>query len=312
MVSVPNPSPSASPPVFFRRNYLWVLAILAFAYGFVAVLVPVPAVELPLGLLTLLFSPGYALCAIALGPTQRWPWSLTFAMVVGLSVAFSVLEGLVLLVFHLGLPAAVFAIVSLGLAVIALATFPAEGPATTTENRLRSFLSEEIRLPGQSAGHRMAAVAILVAIVIVFAGIIYLATVTPNQHLSIQMGIAGPNGLTSNLPSSGVNATNLTVEVTVGNNATFQPLELVVLSSVSNTHPTSYRNVNWSLPRIPLALGNGTSSSHEFGLEPKETMTLKVVFQFQTAATYLVQFNLETEGGRILLESSFTTVITPS
>lgn len=310
MVSVPSPSSAPNPPVFFRRNYLWVLAVLAFAYGFVTVLVPVPAIELPLGLFTLLFSPGYALCAIALGPTPRWPWTLTFAMVVGLSVAFSVIEGLVLLVFHLGLPATVFAIVSLGLIVIALATFPAEGPPSATETRFRTFLAEELRLPGQSPGQRVAAMAILLAIVVVFAGIIYLATVTPNQHLSIQMGIAGPNGLTSDLPTSGVNATNLTVEVTVGNNATPQVLNLTVFSMAENAAPSHYSFHKWT---TLLELGNYVAYyDPSIGLPAHATETVKVVFAFEVSGTYVLLFHLEDSSGTILQEGSFSTTITPS
>jgi uncharacterized membrane protein len=309
-VSAPNPPSATTPQVFFRRSYLWVLAVLAFAYGFVAVLVPVPAVELPLGLVTLLLTPGYALGAIALGPTTRWPWSLTFAMVVGLSVAFSVLEGLVLLAFHLGLPAAVFAIVSLGLVVIALATFPVEAPESAAETRFRHFVAEELRLPGHSPGQRVVAVAILLAIVVVFAGIIYLATVTPNQHPSIQMGIVGPNGLTSDLPATGVTLVNLTVEVMVGNSPTQQALNLVVLSYRNNTAPTSYSNTAW---KLPLALGNNTTSLCAFcvKLTPKATTTVPVIFVFRAPGTYVVVFDLESQSGGVLQRNSFLTTIVP-
>ena len=307
-MSVPTPSTAPNPPVFFRRNYLWVLAILAFAYGLVVVLVPVPAIELPLGLLTLLFSPGYALAALALGPTPRWPWTLMFPMVVGLSVAFSVGEGLVLLAFHLGLPAAVFALVSLGLIIIAVATFPAETPQSASEARFQSFLAEELQLPGHLPGQRVAAVAILLAIVVVFAGIVYLATVTPNQHLSVSMGIVGPDGFTNGLPTSGVPGGALTVKVTVGNNATQQPLILVVQSAANNTAPSSYKTIPW---KVPLALGNNTTSSDTVPLLAKATATVNVTFEFAVQGTYNLYFYLESPIGAILQESSFSTTITP-
>lgn len=293
--------------MFFRRSYLWVLAVLAFAYGFVAVLVPVPAIETPLGLLTLLLCPGYALGALALGPTPRWPWTLTFAMVIGLSVAFSVLEGLVLLAFHLGLPAAVFAIVSLGLIVVALATFPEDAPQSASEVQFRKFVAEELRLPGHSPGQQVAAVAILVAIVVVFGGIVYLATVTPNQHLSIQMGIVGPNGLTSDLPIAGENGTNLTVYVTLGNNATMQEVNLFVLSYSNGTAPTSYSTVAWN---FPLKLGaNTTTLADPVGLPAKTTVTVRVQFEFPVAGTYILLFHLENPSGQLLEENSFLTTI---
>ncbi len=285
------------------------LAVLAFAYAFVVVLVPVPAIELPLGLLTLLFSPGYALSALALGPTPRWPWTLMFPMVVGLSVAFSVGEGLVLLAFHLGLPATVFAIVSLGLMVIALATFPADASQPASEAGFRGFLSEQFRLPGHSPGQRVVAVALLLAIVVVFAGIVYLSTSTPNQHPGIQMGIVGPNGLSDDLPNSGVPGANLTVEVTVGNNATPQVLYLVVLSMTENTTPSSYTTIKWSLP---LQLGANTSATDtDVQLAADATVTVKVVFAFAVSGTYVLLFHLESSSGMILQEGSFSTTILP-
>ena len=294
--------------MFFRRNFLWVLAILAFAYGFVAVLVPIPAIELPLGLLTLLLTPGYALGALALGPTPRWPWTLMFAMTVGLSVAFSVGEGLVLLAFHLGLPAAVFAIVSLGLVVIALATFPSATAESAAEGGFRNYLAGELRLPGHSPTQRVVAAALLLAIVVVFAGIIYLSVVTPQQHLGIQMGIVGPNGLTDDLPSSGVPGANLTVDVTIQNNATPQVLDLVVFSMTENTTPSSYTTIPW---KALLQLGANTTSTDSVPLGAKAAQTVKVVFTFQVSGTYVLLFHLETQGATILQSSSFSTTILP-
>jgi uncharacterized membrane protein len=153
-------------------------------------------------------------------------------------------------------------------------------------------------------------VAILIAIIVVFAGIIYLATVTPNQHLSIQMGIVGPNGLTNDLPTSGVPGGNLTVEVTVGNNATAQPLYLVVQSVLNNTVPTSYSTIPWMLP---LDLGaNTTTKPDSFGLLAQATATEKVVFAFAVSGTYIVHFLLESQSGKILREDSLSTTIIPA
>lgn len=313
MVSVPNPPPSASPPVFFRRNYLWVLAILAFAYGFVAVLVPIPAIELPLGLLTLLLIPGYALGALALGPTPRWPWTLMLAITVGLSVAFSVGEGLVLLAFHLGLPAAVFAIVSLGLVVIALATFPSATTQSAADGGFQNYLAGELRLPGHSPTQRVVAAALLLAIIVVFAGIVYLSTVTPNQHPGIQMGIVGPDGLTNDLPSSGSPGANLTVYVTVGNNATQETLNLIVVSTANDTTPSSYTTIGW---KLPLVLGaNTTTKPDTVSLSPKSTSSVKVEFTFETSGIYVLLFQLQGytyQPGATLESVSFVTTILPA
>jgi len=301
-----GPGPAAPGPVlprFFRRNVLLAFLVLALAYVVVTFLVPSYWLETPLGLFTLFLAPGYALAAILLGPKPRWVFSLTFALVVGLSVALNVGVGLILLVLGKGLPNQVFALFSLVLLFLAAFLWPANtGP--TPPARFRPWVKEEFLFPGHSPEQRALAYGLLVAIVFILVVIIYFASVAPSQTSDITFGITGPGGTNLNLPMNGSTGENLSVWVTVGNNGTTQTLSLVLESALQNTTP-SYTNTTWTSPGAPISLGPGVRSTDALSMTPGESLTVRVHFQFTTFGNYALTFLLESQGGQVLRQAAW-------
>ena len=305
MVPPPEEPPSDSSP-FFRPSYLYLLLVLAAAYIGVTWIRPVVLLSLPLGLLTVLFVPGYAIGALFLGARSRWPWSLTFAVVVGLSVAVSTAEGLVLLALHLGLPSRVFSVVAFVLVGIALLdrTRSAEEVRSAPSG---SDLDAELGLPGHTKGQRVVGYGLLTAILVVFVVILYLASVFPNDTPSVSLGLSGPDGTAATLPTDGTVGQNLTVLATVGNNATGQVLDLTVRSTLSGSSPTNYTAVPWILP---LPLGPNQTSTEPVSLDPGQTVTVQSRFTFPATGSYEVAFLLTNPAGTILVSTSISVSIT--
>ncbi|MGA8275963.1 MAG: DUF1616 domain-containing protein [Thermoplasmata archaeon] len=295
----------ALPPQFFRRSYLFLLTLLTGIYAVVVLIAPTPWVDLPLGLLTLLIVPGYAVGALAFGAKPRWPWSLTFALVVGLSVAFNVAMGLILLEFKLGLPAPAFAVVSLVLLLLATVVWIVTQPVESG-SRFTAYLGEELRLPGHSPAQQAVGYALLLGIVLVIVLIIYIASIFPAPAAQLSFGITGPGGTSANLPPTGNVSQVLTIYIVIGNNATSQTLLLEVSSAVANSSP-SYTKVKWTQP---LPLGNGTSSSEPLNLNASGSMTVHFRFSFLTRATYVLTFILATPSESALLSTSWSVDIT--
>ncbi len=292
------PVPGALP--FFRRSYLLVLTVLAIVYLLVTWVLPFGPLEVPLGLLTLLFAPGYAIGSLALGSKPRWPWSLTFAMVVGLSVAFSAAEGLILLELHRGLPPSVFSVVAFALLVVALAADGRE-LRPTSPGGIGSLLRRELRLPGHSRRQRAVGYSLLVAIVLVLVAIVYFASVFPHDQPSISLGLSGAGGVGSNLPRSGTVGEVLSVWTYIGNNATPQSLGLTIHSTLVGGTGASGTSVPWILP---LSLGANTSANESVTLSPGQSLTVNVSFTFPARGAYIVAFALTTPGGYTLRNAS--------
>ncbi len=292
-------------PTFFRRSHLAILALLGVAYVVVAWFLPVVELAVPLGLITLLIAPGYALGALALGFRPRWPWALTFVMVVGLSVAVSVLEGLVLLALGKGLLPQVFSLVSLALLALALIGRLSTAPSAEAP-RFGAFLRREFALPGHSSGQRTAGYALLAAIVAVLIVIVYLASVFPHPYTSVSLGITGPGGTSATLPTTGKVGEILAINATIGNNATAQTLDLVVRSSVVGAPPANYSSVPWALP---LSLGPNQTSTEAIPLSAGQLDTVSVSFDFAVRGSYVVEFLLANSGGAVLATVSIPVTI---
>jgi len=305
----PGPSaPGPELPQFFRRSILLVVLVLALIYVAVTFLIPTYILELPLGLVVLLFAPGYAIGALVLGPRPRFPWSLTLPLVVGLSVGVNVALGLLLLAAGWGLPATVFAIVSFVLVFSAFFFWPASaGPGAPS--RFRPYLRNELSLPGHTPPQKALAYGLLVAIVFVLIAIIYFASVTPSETPQVTLGITGAGGTNLNLPPYGTTGQNLSIWVLIGNNGTYQSLTLVVESTLNNTTAIPYTTVNWTSPSVPLPLGNYVKSSDSVLLSPGESVTLKVHFTFAKIGGYLLYFVLEDSSGTMLHESTWAMTI---
>jgi uncharacterized membrane protein len=300
----PAPLPPG-PSAFFRRSYLNVLMVCATAYVVVAAVRPTPWVELPLGLLVLLLIPGYALGALALGPRPRWPWSLTFALVVAWSVAINVVEGLVLLLFGLGLPPLVLGLTAFLLIGAARVVWGLRPPAEPKQ-RTTPALIDHLRLRGYGSGQRTVAYALLVAIAVVLGGIVYLASLAPASGPAVSLGITGAGGSSSNLPPGGPTNTTLVIWVLIGNDATAQNFTLELRSSTQGAVVANYTAVPWS---TPLMLGNGTVSDYSVSLAASANVTVHVQFEYAQAGKYLLQFLLDNSVGAEIRATSWPLTI---
>jgi hypothetical protein len=287
----------ALPPQFFRRSYLLVLTFLVAIYAVVVVVAPTPWVEVPLGLLVLLIAPGYAIGALAFGAKPRWPWSLTFPIVVGLSVAFNVALGLILLEFDLGLPPSAFGFVALLLLMLASLAWIANHPVETG-SRFTSYLSDELGLPGLRPAQRAVGYALLLGIVLTLVLIVFIASMFPTPPSQITFGISGPGGPTTTIPSYGNISQNFSLAILIANNATAQQLTLKVLSSDSVTTPTNLTTVAWS-PQ-PVALGPASLTSEPVDLNASQSLTVPFAFSFAHRDTYYLTFDLDDSTGHLL------------
>lgn len=296
---VPPPAP------FFRLPYLYVLAGAETVYLFVAALSPRSPLLIPLGLVTLFLAPGYAIGALTLGPRTHTPRSLTFALVVGWSVAVNVGIGILLLVARQGLSPLVIGGSAFALVGVAAAYWSYRALATPASSALRE-VGQRLRLTGYRPAQRVTAYFLLTLIGAVFVVILYLASVVPNPTPNLLFSITGYGGTTANLPPRGAVNTTLTIWAIVQNGATPQSFTLVVLSSVQGTAPTSYRSIPWA---VPLVLGSAVSAADPFSLAAAQNVTVNVEFQFPQSGSYLLQFLLETAGGSVVRSTNWSVVI---
>jgi len=308
--------PTALPPQFYRRTYLFILTVLTGVYAVVAVVFPTPWVEVPLGLLTLLFVPGYALGALTFGAQPRWPWSLTFALTVGLSVAFNVAVGLVLLEFNLGLPAPVFAFVALILLMGATLAWVAKQPAESG-SRFTAVVAEELRLPGHSSAQRAVGYALVVGIVLVLVLIIYFASIFPAPTPNLSLALVGPGGTVNNLTRNGTignlsSGPTYIIDVLV-NDSTAQTLNLT-LNASPNGNATAFTKGPPLTSLLDLA--GPTTSSVRLVIGANGTAFQKVHFFFTAPVPvgtavihWVLTFVLSGAGGKALRSASWEMTI---
>ncbi len=311
-------SPAVSPPQFFRRTYLFVLTLLAGIYTVAAILVPNPWVDVPLGLLTLLFIPGYAIGALAFGARPRWPWSLTFASVVGLSVAFNVAVGLVLLYFSQGLPAPAFGFAALILLMAASFVWVLTEPAETG-SRFTGFLADQLRLPNHTPAQRAVGYALLVAIVVVLVGIVILATSFPATPGNLSLGLAGPGGTASDLPVNATTGTNQSgpvyaILLLITNTNVAEKYNLTLYAFHNETVGTNGTFVPWSTPAAAIGLAkDNVRSIVSVDLNASQSFTQKVHFFFVTATglgDWDFEFKLTNGAGTVLRTASWSMTVT--
>jgi hypothetical protein len=315
-VAAPSEGPTALPPQFYRRSYLFLLTILTGVYAVVAVTDPTPWVDLPLGLLTLLFVPGYAIGALVFGAKPRWPWSLTFALTVGLSVAFNVGLGLLLLQFGVGLPAPAFGFVALILLMAAAIVWVVTNPAETG-SRFTRYLAEELELPGHTPAQRSVGYALLLGIALVVVLIVFIASIFPAGPGNLTFGITGPGGNASNLVTNGTTALSnktgpvYTLYLLVGNSAAAQKYLLTFYASLNNTsaaHPTL---VPWSNATVAINLKGPTEANLTLNLSGSESLTQKIHFFFTLHGNWTLTFTLSTLGGQVQRSASWFMYIRP-
>ncbi len=290
MTSTPPEAPSGPPPAFFRLSYLGVSALIAFAYVIVSWFLPVLALKIPLGLVVLFFVPGYALGAIAFGERPNVSWAALAAFTVGLSVVTNVLVGIILTAGSAGLPSSVFSVFALSLVLLAILVQYARGAGfyrPTAVSRIRA----ELALPGFSKGQRRIAYVLLVAIVVVFAGIVYLGQIHPNESPDVTLALLGPGGIATSLPTAGSTGELINLTVSVTNNNTAQTVTLTLTSVLNGTNLTNFTRIAWVQP---MDLGPQVESSLAIPLAPVQAVSENVTLIFSAPGVYLVAFQLLT------------------
>ncbi|HKS59884.1 MAG TPA: DUF1616 domain-containing protein [Thermoplasmata archaeon] len=288
-------------PDFFRPDYLFLLAGLSLAFLIVSLVAPTPWLELPLGLVTLLIAPGYAVGSLLFRGRPNLPSPASLAIVVGLSVTLNGLLGIGTLEFHAGVPAPFFAGVAFLLSLLALGVrLQSVGPVS---GHLRKLIEREFYLPGRTRRQRGATYTLLALIAVVLMVIVYLSLVHPNVHPAVALALAGVGGSVVTLPSEGQVGQVLDLWVTVTNNASAQQLLLVVQSVNESANPVKFNVIAWTLP---LHLANATQSSDAFNLQPQQSYTLNLTFSYSYPGTYALSFYLSDSAGTTLRTSALS------
>ena len=266
----------------------------------------VPWILIPFGLFVLFVAPGYGAAAILFGRRPLPSLAVNVAVIVGLSVLINVVVGTLILFLAIAplapLVGALDALVCAG-ATTLQSRRPREAIPGEGRRRFRSFWE----LPGFTRGQRAGAYAFFVAILLTFAAIGYLSTLQPHQAPDLSLGVAGPDGTTSSLPSSGpVNGT-LSVTVTIQNNATEQSMVLAVSTSLVGANATHATTVPW---KMPLRFGPNETSSEGLQLASGATLSVPISFQFTSSGEYRVLFSLSPPQAASVRTASITVDIT--
>jgi uncharacterized membrane protein len=301
-VSVPSTGPRET---IFRESGLIALFLVTLVYVGVVFITPGSVVRIPLGLLELLFAPGYALCAILFIRRPLLPIAAEFSFSVGLSVVFNVLVGLILALTGPGLTAtwltvADAAAVSLGF-VIKVVT--GNDPKLTG---VRAAVAREFRLPGIRPAYRPAAYAVLLAIVVAFGVVVYVSIAQPPTKAPTSLALYGADGTTATLPTSlSAGAVGLVV-VSVANGAQNGSIELVLIATVVGQSYTNLTPVPWA---PPLSLGPNTTSSLPLSVGYGHSTSITVTFEFAIAKDYAMAFSLHSASGGTLQDVTMGLVV---
>jgi Protein of unknown function (DUF1616) len=287
------PVSAGSESRFYDPRVLIVVALVLAAYIVLTVLpwTPVTAV---LGAVVLLLAPGYGVGALLFRGARRFvPPAANLALVVGLSVVYNGLVGILLLLVGPGLSALPLALAALPPVVLGAVAHSWRG-APTTWTSLPQQLAAPFRLPGFSSGQRRLIGVLLVGSVVAFGAIAYEATVVPPAGPSLSLAVTGPDGTTSTLPSSGTTNHTFAVLLTLGSTTEVSSAELTVGVSLLGSPPATNATVPWSMP---LVLGAGVTSSENLTLGAGATISVAVSYTFPHAGSYTVTFTLHDRSG---------------
>lgn len=296
-------SPSPEIPAVFVPSALLITTLVALAFVVVSDL-QIPWVLIPLGLIVLFWVPGYAVVALIFGGRPLPSLALNVGMIVGFSVLVNVVFGTLFLYFSIGpldpLVGLVAAVVSAAATLVQYRRPRAAGSDGET-HRFRSYFA----LPGFSRGQRVAAYSLFVAILLTFGAIGYLSTLHPGNTPDLSLGVVGPTGTTSTLPTSGIVNSTLAVIVNIGNNDTIQSLALSVNSSLIGGNSTNATTVPWAMP---LPLGPSVKSSETLHLTSGESAHVSVSFLFRASGDYVVSFSLTPVGSHTVVRANALTI----
>ncbi|MGA8511183.1 MAG: DUF1616 domain-containing protein [Thermoplasmata archaeon] len=277
----------------YDAKLLMLATVLSGTYTIVELLVGgVP--QLLLGLFVVLVAPGYAVAALLFGRASRLPWTVHFALIVGLTV---VIEASVGTLYYFGTPGGQPLNNVLGVMATALCLVATLVQTTRGEVQDLSPISEKFRrwtaLPGFSSGQRVAAYSALTAILVIFGAIGVLSTVHPNGGPLLSIAVVGPDGTTTTLPTGGRTNQTLQVIVEVGNDGTPQSLNLTVSSALVGGAGGS-SSIPWTMP---LHLDSGTQSSVTVTLAGGASTMIPISFEFANPGGYSVTFTLQAPSG---------------
>lgn len=291
-----SPTPRTT---IFREMGLVGVFLITLVYVGVVLLTPGSPAQIPLGFFELVFAPGYVLGALLFARRPILPPVAEFPVVVGLSIVFNVLVGLLLAITAVGLRidwlvSADAAVVWAGVVVLAYL-----GDAPGVSGVGRAF-QRELRLPGIRPSYRPAVYALLIACLLAFAGTIYLGVSVPTSTTPSSLALYGPDGTTGSLPieqNLSIGVIGL-VLVSIVDGQKTGSLTLVV-ESVNNklntsTSPTA---INWTQPMV---FYNATTSSLALGLTYGQQTTLDFTFEYSYTGTYSLKFALESSGASSL------------
>ena len=297
--------PSGHRTTIFRENGLIAVFAITLAYVAVVFLVPGSPVRVPLGLVELLFAPGYALGAILFVRRPLLPPAAEFSVSVGLSVVFNVLVGLLLATIGTGLAivwlvAADTVVVWLGLVVMVVW---GDAPGVTG---VPAAIRRELRLPGVRPSYRKAAYALIVATLVAFGGVVYLGIAQPPTAASTYLALSGWGGTSATLPNNLTVGEVASVVLNIGDGYSSGPIEVVATATILGQNSTISHPEPWNLP---LAFSPGNTSSMPLALGYGEQTTLNVTFYFTQVAHFVLTFSLEAVGGASLQAVPLSVVV---
>jgi uncharacterized membrane protein len=301
-VSIPSPAPR---PTIFRESGLIVLFLLTLIYLGIVVIAPNSPARVPFGLIELLFAPGYALGSILFFRRPLLPPAAEFSVSVGLSVVFNVLVGFLLVLNGPGvtsywLPVADAIAVTLGLMIKVVL----EDDLAVTG--MAAAIRRELRLPGIRPSYRPAVYAVLLAMLVAFAGVVFLSVNQPSVAPQSSIALYGSDGTTGTLP------TNLTVGevglvvVDVANGASNGPITLKLTAVIVNQTSSNLTQLAWT---TPLSLAANTTASEPLSVGYGQSTTLDVAFDFTRQGNYALTFSLQEAGGASLQAATLGVVV---
>lgn len=291
--------PDAPRSTLFRLDALVVLFLVTLVYVGVVFLAPGNALQVPLGFIELLFAPGYALAALLFLRRPLLPLAAEFSVIVGLSVVYNVLIGLLLELAGAGLAIGWLVIADV-LAVSAGVVGKAFAGETAKETGIWNELRTELRLPGVRPSYRRAAYVLLVAILVAFAAVVYVGVSQPPVSPQTALAVLGSDGTTSTLPANLTIGEVGLVHVEVWDGQSSGALTLGISATLLNRTANS-TSVPWTLP---LPLDPGTSSSVGLTVGYGHQTTVPVTFEFNQPGRYGLTFLLEATGGAPLARAT--------
>ena len=277
----------------YDAKLLFAAAAVCIVYLVVELLVGGPA-QVLLGLFVILIAPGYGVAALLFGRGSRFPWGVQVAVIVCLGVVTEASIGVLYFVGAHGTLTLSLLIGVLGYSLCIVASV-----VQLRRGRLRplSKVWERIRrafaLPGFTAGQRVAAFALLAAILMTFGTIGYLSTVHPEVQPLLSIAVLGPDGTTTTLPTVVSANQTAAVIVEVGNDGTAQTLNLTVLSELTSSSGSPESIIPWTMP---LRLGPAIQSSTAISLAAGASNETTITFAFATPGAYSVTFTLQAPG----------------